>query len=79
MKTPDPEHSEGQPVELGDAWTLRKGVEVARCVLVLHRDGWELRLLAPELIRSQVFCSSSELLDTADQWKAEMIAKGWWS
>ena len=30
----------GPPVELGDAWTLRKGDKVARGVLVTHRwDG----------------------------------------
>ena len=26
----------GQQTELGDAWTLRKGAKVARCVLMSH-------------------------------------------
>jgi hypothetical protein len=30
------EYWDGDPMELGDAWTLRKGEKVARCVLVTH-------------------------------------------
>ena len=33
---PTPASWNGHPVELGDAWTLRKGDKVARCVLVSH-------------------------------------------
>jgi hypothetical protein len=51
--TPQRENWNGHPVELGDAWTLRKGTKVARCVLVSHQLGWELRLMVGEL-RSQV-------------------------
>lgn len=33
------EHRDGHPIELGDAWTLRKGEKVARCILVSHELG----------------------------------------
>jgi hypothetical protein len=57
--TPRREHWDGHPVELGDAWILRKGKKVARCVLVSHELGWELRLMTTDLLRSQV-CKSTE-------------------
>jgi hypothetical protein len=57
--TPQREFWDGHPVELGDAWILRKGEEVARCVLLSNPLGWELMLLAPDLVRSQV-CRSAE-------------------
>ena len=44
----------GDPIELGDAWTLRKGENIARCILVTHLLGWELRLMTSDLLRSQV-------------------------
>ena len=51
---PQREDWSGDPVALGNAWTLRKGDRTARCELVTHPLGWELRWLAPEFIRSQV-------------------------
>ena len=39
------EHWDSHPVELGDAWTLRKGQRFARCALYSHPFGWELRLM----------------------------------
>ena len=42
------EHWDGHPVELGDAWTPRKGDKVTRCVLVSHQLGWELRLMGDD-------------------------------
>jgi hypothetical protein len=33
------------PVDLGDAWVLRKGDTAARCSLVSYPLGWELRLI----------------------------------
>jgi hypothetical protein len=47
--TPQREIWDGHPVELGDAWTLQKGGKAARCVLMTHPLGWELRLnVAPK-------------------------------
>ena len=40
------EHWNGHPVELGDAWILRKGNKVARCILVTHPLGWVVSLAA---------------------------------
>ena len=57
------------PPELGDAWTLRKGEKVARCTLVTHPLGWELRLMTSDLLRSQVCRSSEEMLDTQESWE----------
>jgi hypothetical protein len=70
------EHWDGDPIELGDAWTLRKSEKVARCILVTHLLGWELRLMTTDLLRSQVCRSSDEILDTGEQWKTAMIEKG---
>jgi hypothetical protein len=75
MNTTTPrEHWDGDPIELGDAWTLRKGEKVARCVLLSHPLGWERRLMTSDLLRSQVCRSSAETLDTHEAWKTVMIA-----
>jgi hypothetical protein len=44
---------------------------------VSHPLGWELRLMTTDLLRSEVCRSSTEVLDTSEQWKAAMIGKGW--
>jgi hypothetical protein len=71
------EYWDGHPIELGDAWMLRKGEKVARCTLVTHPLGWELRLMTSDLLRSQVCRSSEEILDTHEAWQIAMIEKGW--
>jgi hypothetical protein len=71
------EYWDGHPVELGRAWVLRKGDREARCVLLSHQFGWELRLLIGELVRSQVCRSSEEILSTQESWKAALIQGGW--
>ena len=68
---------DGNPIEIGDAWTLRKGEKVARCILVTHPFGWELRLMTSDLLRSQVCRSSEEIFDTHEAWKTAMVEKGW--
>lgn len=77
MQTPQREHWDGHPVELGDAWIMRKGEKVVRCLLVTHPFGWELRLMTPHLLRSQVCRSSEEVLHTQEEWRAAMHTKGW--
>jgi hypothetical protein len=54
MDTIQREFWDGHPVDCGDAWVLRKGDNVARCSLVTHPFGWELRLITTDLLRSQV-------------------------
>ena len=71
------EHWDGDPIELGDGWTLHKGEKVARCILVTHPLGWDLRLMASDLLRSQVCRSSEEILNTHETWKRAMVEKGW--
>jgi hypothetical protein len=77
MQTPQRHDWNGHQAELGDAWILRKGRKVARCALVSHQLGWELRLMTPDLLRSQVCRSSKEVLDTHEAWKRAMLLKGW--
>ena len=54
-----------------------RGDKFARCILVSHELGWELRLMTTDLLRSQVCKSSDEVLDTHERWKAAMLGKGW--
>jgi hypothetical protein len=77
MNTRQREHWDGDPIELGDAWILRKAEKVARCILVTHPLGWELRLMTTDLLRSQVCRSSEEILNTHEAWKTATIGKGW--
>jgi len=77
MDTRQREYWDGHPIDLGDAWIIRKGDHVARCTLVTHQLGWELRLITTDLLRSPVCRSSEEVLSTGEQWKAAMIEKGW--
>jgi hypothetical protein len=76
MHTTTPRQLERPPVDLGDAWTLHKGTKVARCVLVSHEFGWELRLMVGELVRSQVCRSSEEILTTQEAWKGRDAGQG---
>ena len=55
---------------------MRKGEKVVR-ILVSHPLGWELRVMTPDLLRSQVCRSSEKILSTQEAWKAAMLAKGW--
>jgi hypothetical protein len=76
--TPQREYWIDEQADLGDAWTLRKGDKVARCVLWSHLFGWKLKLtIADEFIRTQVCRSSEEILNTHEAWKAAMLEKGW--
>jgi hypothetical protein len=54
-----------------------KATKVARCILVTHPLGWELRLMTSDLLRSQVCRSSEEILSTHEEWKAAMLERGW--
>jgi hypothetical protein len=58
----------GQPVDCGDAWVLRKNGRVARCNLVTHPFGWELRLMVPHLLHSQVCGSADEIVSVQQVW-----------
>jgi hypothetical protein len=71
------EQWDGDPVELGDAWTLRKGQRLARCALFSHPFGWELRLMVGELVRSKVCRTQDEILTTQENWRAAMLERGW--
>lgn len=75
--TPQRDHWDGNPVELGDAWTSRKGDKIARCILGRHELDWELRLMTSDLLRSQVCRTAEKVLSTHEQWKAAMLQKGW--
>jgi hypothetical protein len=73
---------QGDPVAVGDAFRVRQdraGRQVdAVCHVVTHALGWELRLdVAGSLQRSQVCRTHDEVLDTSEQWKTEMMSRGW--
>jgi len=61
-------------------WVMRgfcaTATKLRNCILVTHPLGWELRLMTPDLLRSEVCRSSDEILDTNDQWKAPMLGRG---
>ena len=67
----------GVPVELETVWTLAKRDRVARCVLLSHELGWELRIDSGDLLLTQVCRSDQEIEDVSAAWKAAMIEKGW--
>jgi hypothetical protein len=76
--TPQRDYWTGEQTALGDAWTLHKGGKVARCALLSHLFGWELRLtVGDEFLRSQVCRSSEDVLNTHEAWRAAMLEKGW--
>ena len=60
------EYWDGHPIDLGDAWIIRKGEYVARGTLVTHPLGWELRLMTTDLLRSQVCRSSDDVLNVQE-------------
>jgi hypothetical protein len=53
-----------------------KGGKVARCILVTHPLGWELRLMTSDLLSSLLCRTSQEILCPHEQWRAAMIEKG---
>jgi hypothetical protein len=70
----------GEPKELGDLFRLSRNGRSARAALWSHQLGWEIRVLVGrqlETVRSQVCRSQDEVLGTAEQWEATMIAQGW--
>jgi len=70
----------GSARELGDLFIVTKNKRKARCVLLNHQFGWELRLFVGsqlEIVQSQVCRTQDEVLTTGEQWKAAMVEKGW--
>jgi len=70
----------GFPIELGDLFVLIKNKRKARCLLLSHQFGWEVRLLVGsqlDIVQSQVCRSQDEVLTTGEQWRAAMVEKGW--
>ena len=68
----------GKPKELGDMFVLKKGWTCARCRLLTHALGWELRLLvAGEQVESKACRDQEDVFSTREQWKAAMLQKGW--
>lgn len=53
------------------------GDKIARCLLVTHPLGWELRLMATDLLGSQVCRSTDDILRTHEQWDAPSSSNGW--
>lgn len=61
-----------------EVWTMKKGERVARCVVVRHPLGLELRCLVDgELVRSNVHRDPEELKIMAFSWQEAFTAGGW--
>ncbi len=70
----------GSPVHLGELFMVRKNQVEARCVLRSHQFGWELCLqvgLNRDFLQTKVCRTRDEVLTTGEEWKAQMIEKGW--
>jgi hypothetical protein len=68
----------GEPVSLGEVFILMKSGRQARCLLLTHQLGWELRLeVAGELAQSQVCRNQEDVLSAGESWKAALMGKGW--
>jgi hypothetical protein len=68
------------PMELDDLFIITKNKRTARCALLTHQFGWEVRLYVgsqTEIVQSQICRSEDEVLTTGEQWKAAMIEKDW--
>jgi hypothetical protein len=68
----------GVPVELETMWTVTKRDRIARCALLSHQPGWELRIDSEDLLMPQVCRSDQEIEDVSASWRAAMIQKGWY-
>lgn len=67
-----------KPEQLAPAWTLTKDRKIAVCEVWSHAFGWEIKLgVAGSMIRTQVCRTATEMLETFDQWRAEMRKAGW--
>lgn len=70
----------GFPIHLGELFTVRKNGVEAYCMLRTHQFGWELCLqvgLNRDFLQTKVCQTQDQVLDTTDEWKAGMLAKGW--
>ena len=68
----------GEPREVAEAWTLRKGERVASCHFWTHPKGGEARLTVDgEWHRGSTAIDGRTLLDIALDWKQQFQAKGW--
>jgi hypothetical protein len=73
----------GLPDRFPEAITLRKQkgerMRSAVCAVWSQPFGWELRLLigGEELRMSSVVRSVTEIMETAEKWKAAMLEEGW--
>ena len=74
---PQHENWDGHPVDCGDAWVLTKGDKIARCGLVTHPFGWELRLITTDACAHRCAGRATKVLSTHEQWKTAMIEKSW--
>lgn len=74
---PQREHFNGA-AQLSPAWTLSKGRKCAECVVWSHQFGFELRLtVGAELLQSQVCRTQEKLIETQEEWRTALEAKGW--
>lgn len=72
------DYKTGQPKHLGDLWSLRKKGRTALCILVGHPLGSEARVIVDgDLVRSEHFKDTKQMLDTTEEWRKAFEQKGW--
>ena len=75
-QTPHRDSWDHTPRELETMWSLSKRGKVARCVLLTHQLGWELKIGSADILLTQVVRSDNEIEQVAAGWRDAMLAKG---
>lgn len=70
---------DGTPKQLGEAWRLTKRELVARCVILGHPVGQEVRVLIDEepLAMTQTCKTTADIANVTAEWKRAFELKGW--
>ncbi len=69
---------EERPNDVGTIWTMKRPDHAARCALIAHADGWELRVLVDgEALLSERCARAGDAFELAAGWKRRMLDQGW--
>lgn len=66
------------PEDIGTLWSMARGDHRARCVLMVFRGRWEIRVLVDGTSVLSEHCSEPAAgFVLAEKWKRQMFAHGW--
>lgn len=73
------QNADGEPKDLGEAWRVTKNGHVARCAIVGHPLGHEVRMYVDgePLPMTQVCKSTEAIAAVTEDWRAAFLTKGW--